>query len=211
MSGAKLVFVVSSVLIVVTCAWALTRSPPRVVRTTVTERAELAFTVADASACQSDEVLPAHVSAIRLGLDATFGARLRVKVYSGSRLVTQGRRAADWTGGTVTVPVEPLDREASPVKLCFDVSPNSEAIRIIGFNTPPQEAAISSKGEKLSGRIGVEYLAAGNGSWGSRALSVARSLGIGRALEGTWVALLIVTIMAVATALALRLAWREFP
>jgi hypothetical protein len=180
------------------------------VRATVTERVELAFTVADAAACQSGEALPAHVSAIRLGLDATFGARLRVNLYSGSQLVAQGSRAADWTGATVTVPVKPVDRTISPVKLCFDVSPNNEAIRIVGFATPPGEAAVSAGGEKLSGRIGVEYLAAGHGSWWSRALSVARSLGIGRALEGTWVALLIFTIMAVATTLALRLAWREF-
>jgi hypothetical protein len=207
----KVAIAVSLALAAAMCAWTLTRSPPRVVRATVTERDELAFAVTGAAACQSNEVLPGDVSAIRLGLDATFGSRLRVRVYSGSRVIAEGSRAADWTGGTVTVPVKPVDRTVFPVKLCFDVGPNSEAIRIIGFHTPAREAAVSPQGETLSGRIGVEYLAAGRGSWWSRALSVARHIGIGHAISGTWVALLIAGLMVAVGALALRVAWRELP
>jgi hypothetical protein len=207
----KVAIAVSLALAVVMFAVTLTHSPLKVVRATVTELAELASTTTGAAACQANEVLPRGVSAIRLGLDATFGARVLVKVYSGSRLVTEGQRAADWTGGTVTVPVKPVDRPVSPAKVCFVLGPNSEAVRIIGFHTPAREAAVSPAGQSVSGRIGVEYLAASQGSWWSRVRSVARHMGIGHAVSGSWVALLIACLMAAVGGLALRIAWREFP
>ena len=39
--------------------------------------------------------------------------------------------------------------------------------------------------------MGIEYLAAGQGSWWSRLVAVSRRLGLGHALTGTWVALLV--------------------
>jgi hypothetical protein len=207
----KVALLMSLALLVGVCALTLTRSPPRVVRATPTEQEEVASTATGAAACQSNEVLPGNVSAIRLGLDATFGSRLRVKVYSGSRVITEGSRAADWTGGTVTVPVKPVGRTVSPVKLCVDIGPNSEIVRIIGFDTPARDAAVSPRGQPLSGRMGVEYLAAGSGSWWSRVLAVARHIGIGHFVNGTWVALLIAGLMAAVGVLALRVVWKEFP
>lgn len=63
----------------------------------------------------------------------------------------------------------------------------------------------------LGGRVGVEYLAAGRGSWWSRLSSVAAHLGLGRAYSGAWIALLVAALMAAVGVLAVRLTARELP
>jgi hypothetical protein len=207
----KLTIAVSLALTVAVGALTLTRSPPRLVGARAVETAELASTVDKAAACQANEVLPRGVTAIRLTLETLFGSGVLVRAYSTSRLLTEGRRAAGWAGGSVTVPVVPLNHTVSHVKICFQLLGNSEPVGVVGVRTPPREAAVSRAGQRLSGRFGVEYLAAGRGSWWSRALSVARHIGIGHAFSGTWVALLIAALMAAVGALALRVAWRELP
>ena len=54
-----------------------------------------------------------------------------------------------------------------------------------------------------------EYLAAGNRSWWSRILEVARHMGLGHALTGTWVVGLIAALMVAVGGLAIRVALRE--
>jgi hypothetical protein len=190
-------------------AWTLTRSPPRTVRTGSVGHAEIATTIADANFCQTGETLPAGVSGLRLSIWAFFGARIHVTVSSGSRVLTEGRRGPDWTGSTVTIPVTPLSHAVTPAKVCVDVGPNSEVLYFMGSEAPPSSAAVSSTGEPLAGRLGIEYLAAGHSSWWSRILQVARHMGLGHALTGTWVVLLIAALMAAVGALAIRVALRE--
>ncbi|HEU0249209.1 MAG TPA: hypothetical protein VFR48_00665 [Solirubrobacteraceae bacterium] len=208
--GLKVATIACVALAVAVGAWTLSRAPPRVLRANAPESAELATATKGAAACQANEALPAGTSAIRLGLDATFGFRVHVKVYSRSRLITEGSRAPDWTGGMVTIPVRPVDRTVYPAKLCFDVTSNSESIALIGFDTPTREAAVSRSGQALGGRLTVEYLANGDGSWWSRGLSVARHLGVGHVLAGTWVSLLVLGLMAIVGGLSLRAVWRGF-
>jgi hypothetical protein len=192
-------------------AFTLTRSPPRVVRTSSRGGSLFIHTVGDRELCQANEVLPAAVSAIRLSLVAFYGSRVRVMVSSGSRLLTEGRRGPEWTGGSVTVPVAPLNLLASHVKLCVELGPNSEPIDFTGVKTSARDSAVWRGGQPLGGRVGVEYLAAGRGSWWSRILPVARHMGIGHALSGTWVALLTAVLVAALGLLAMRLILRELP
>jgi hypothetical protein len=197
-------------LLVAVGALTLTRAPPRVVRVgTRSTDAVLAVTTEAVEVCQAGEVLPAGVSAIRLSLAAAYGSRLRVRASSGSQVLTQGSRGPEWTSISVTVPVTPLKRSVSSVTLCFDLGPNSERIVFTGVKTPAREAAASLAGQRLEGRVGVEYLAAGQGSWWSRILPVARRMGIGHALSGTWVVLLIAALVVAVGFLAIRLALRE--
>ncbi|HYM54206.1 MAG TPA: hypothetical protein VES97_02505 [Solirubrobacteraceae bacterium] len=210
-------------LLVAVGALVLTRSPPRVVRVASPASAELVSTTGEATVCQENEVLPAHVSGIRLSLVVAYGSNVHVIAYSGRRVLTEGRRGPDWTSNSVTVPVKRVSHTTSHVTLCFAIGPNSEPVIIAGIYTPPRESAVllgtatptaqaaASGGRPLNGRVGVEYLAAGQGSWWSRALSVARHVGIGRAFSGTWIALLIAALMAAVGILAVRLAWRELP
>jgi hypothetical protein len=209
--AAKVTLGVGIALIAILGAYTLTRSPPRVVQASSLGQAPVATTIADASFCQAGETLPAGVSGLRLAVWAFFGANIHVTVSSGSRTLTAGRRGPDWTGSSVTIPVTPLRHAVSPVKVCIDVGPNSEVLYFMGREAPQSVAAVASTGEPLAGRLGIEYLAAGSRSWWSRILEVARHMGLGHALSGTWVVLLIAALMAAVGGLAIRVALRELP
>jgi hypothetical protein len=207
----KVTLGVGIALLVAVGALTLTHSPPRTVQAGTKEKGLLAQTSADAEVCQANEALPADVSAIRLSVWAFFGARIGVRVLSGSQVLTEGRQGPAWTGSTVTVPVTPLSHAVSPVEVCFRIGPNSEPIFFLGGRTLSSEAAVSGTGQPLGGRMGIEYLAPGQGSWWSRILQVARHMGVGHALSGTWVVLLIFALVSAAGLLAIRLVLRELP
>jgi hypothetical protein len=205
---------------------ALKQAPPRVVRIGApgvkaigpTGATTIGFTTGEPTICQAGEVLPSGVSSIRLSVWAFFGPPVRLTAYQGSRLLTEGSQGGGWVGDSVTVPVKPVGRTASGVKLCFALRPNLEPMLILGANTPQRQAATFSEpgvGESenrlLNGRISVEYLARGSGSWWSRIVSVARHAGLGRAFSGTWIALLIAALMIAMGVLAVRLTLRELP
>lgn len=211
MRAGKATLGVGVALIAIVGVYTLTRSPPRVVRASSLGQAPVATTISDIGFCQADEALPAGVSGIRLSVWAFFGANIHVTISSGSRVIAAGRRGPDWTGSTVTVPVTPLSHAVSPVKVCVDVGPNSEVLYFSGSEAPRSAAAVTSTGEPLAGRVGIEYLAAGNRSWWSRILEVARHMGLGHALTGTWVVLLIAALMLATGGLAIRVALRELP
>lgn len=205
----KVTLGVGIALVAVVAAYTLTRSPPRVVRASSQGQAAVATTIAGASFCQAGETLPAGVSGIRLAIWAFFGANIHVTVSSGSQVLTAGGRGPDWTGSTVTIPVTPLSHAVSPVKVCVDVGPNSEVLYFTGAEAPSSAAAITSTGEPLAGRLGIEYLAGGNSSWWSRIGEVARHMGLGHALTGIWVVVLIAALMAAVGGLAIRVMLRE--
>ncbi len=229
MRNVTVTLAVGIALMVAAIAVTLARAPPRVVRAVAQEvvgRGEhrrLDLTSGDIAICQAGEVLPAGVSGVRLSMRAFYGAQVQVVAYGDSKVLTEGRRGADWTGQSVTVPVEPLNRASSHVKLCFAIGPNSEPIAILGALASEREKAAVLTSRKirpvaatidavpLGGRVGVEYLAAGRGSWWSRLSSVAGHMGLGRAYSGAWIALLVVALMAGVGVLAVRLTARELP
>jgi hypothetical protein len=205
----KLTLGVGVVLLIAVCSYALTRTPPRVLRAGPKATGYLGGFAGNAAACQSGETLPAGASAIRLSIAAYVGARIQVSVYSGSHAITKGSRNPDWTGTSVTVPVTPLRHSASDVAVCFNVSPNNEALFLLGREVPASEALITPSGERFSGRLEIEYMGAGQGSWWSRILTVARHMGLGRAFSGTWIVLLIAAMVTAVGILAGGLALRE--
>jgi hypothetical protein len=122
----------------------------------------------------------------------------------------------------VTVPVRAVRSTTSGARLCLAIGPNSEPILLLGDNAQPAEAAVNlptnkpapqsaSLEERLPGRMHVEYLGSGEGSWWSRIASMAQHVGLGRAYSGTWIAALIGVLMIAVGALALRLTLRELP
>jgi hypothetical protein len=201
---------VGVVLLLAIGAFVLTRAPPRVVRVGERNTGTGLLIAGGAEVCQANEILPAGVSAIRLSLLTYFGPAVRVRASVGSSLLTQGKRGPGWTGTAVTVPVAPVSRSVSHVRLCIGVRPNSELIGFTGVPTSRRHAAVLN-GEPMNVRVGVEYLAAGRGSWWSRVLAVARHIGVGHALSGTWVTLLIAALVAGVGALSARLLLRELP
>lgn len=188
----------------------LSGSPLVVARANSTSPAgPLAETYSAAGACQAGEVLPAGTSAIRLTLSSDAGPRVRVSVLSGSHVITSGTAASGWTSGAVTVPVRPVARAASNVRICFGLGPTREQVAIVGSPTSRVVAAIASQGRALPGRIRIEYLRAGDSSWWSLASSVARRMGLGRAPAGAWIALLPLALMGIVVLTTSRLILRE--
>ncbi|HSZ70021.1 MAG TPA: hypothetical protein VK756_06645 [Solirubrobacteraceae bacterium] len=226
MSYVKVTLAAGIVLVILIGAFTLTRSPPRVVRGGGPPPiSSLGTTFAEPAVCQANEVLPADVSSIRLSLVAFFGANIRLVLYHGSQIIAEGRRGPDWTGTTVTVPVKPIARTTSHVTLCVAIGPNSERIIILGRFTHPRDVAVALQSnalsatppatatapQRLKGRMAVEYLASSNRSWWSRAVEVARRMGLGHFIGGKWIALLAALLMTAVGALTIRVTLREQP
>jgi hypothetical protein len=229
MTSAIAAFVTGAAIIVVVTAFALTQSPPRLVRIGAPgvkalspSGASLVGTAhGETTVCQSGEVLPAGISAIRVSIWAFYGAHVHVMAYSGSTLLTQGSRGPNWTGDSVTVPVRPLSHNIAGARVCIQIKPNTQVMQLLGPATKPQQAAVSlargfspahptPAGERAApGRLAIEYLAAGHGSWWSRIPAVAQHLGLGRFYSGTWIVLLIAALMVIVGVLAVRLTLRE--
>jgi hypothetical protein len=201
-------------------ALVLTQAPPRLVHVgapgssavNVNGVVPIEETTSSPTICQADEVLLAGVSAVRVSIWGFFGAHVHVAAYSGSHLLTQGARSANWTSDSVTVPVQPVRRTHSGVKVCIAIGPNSEPELVLGSSTPQSQAAVLSEGlaqKPLAGRVTLEYLAPGKDSWWSQVLSVARRMGLGRFYTGTWIALLAALLTATVGVLAIRLSLQE--
>jgi hypothetical protein len=208
---AKVTLLLSLALMIIGVALTLTRAPLRIVHTATKSEESLGTTTGSATVCQAGETLPSGVSAIRLGLEASFGPRVLMRAYSGGRVVAVASRSPNWTGSSVTLPLAPLDHALSPVKLCFHVPANSGRLQLYGAHVAAAKAARGQRGEALPGRVSVEYLAPAAGSWWSRASSLARHMGIGHAIGGASVALLVLLLMLGTCGLVVRLAWRELP
>ena len=153
--------------------------------------------------CQPGESLPRETSALRLSLEATVGPRVAVELLVGSRRLDSGTRGSGWTAASVTVPVKPLGLAVSHVTLCFAIAATRVRVGMLGADTPRAQAARLVGGGALPGRVRVEYMRAGHASWLSLARSVARRMGLGRAVAGSWIALLALGLMlALAVAVA---------
>lgn len=195
-------------LIAIAIALVLSGSPIRVAGTnSVPLVSNFASLDGGSRVCQAGETLPRGTSAIRLALEATIGPRVMLTALSGRRVVTHGARGSGWTGSEVTVPVGPIRHTTPHATLCFALGPSREATTIIGVQTRPSATASST--EPSAGRMRVEYLAAGDRSWWSSALSVARRIGLGRAPSGTWVVVILVALMAAVATLTSYLSIRD--
>jgi hypothetical protein len=210
MQNARVALAVGLALIAIAVAVVLSGGPQVLAGSNGVEPASKALTSVPGSGggCQADETLPARTSAIRLSLEASAGPRVAVNVLSGKTIVTHGEGAQGWLGQVVTIPVKPLDRTVRHAAICFAFTGANERVSFLGVPTPKRRAATSG-GSALRGRISIEYLRPGRSSWWSLALSIARRMGLGRAWAGTWVVLLVASLMAASIALASWLAIRE--
>jgi hypothetical protein len=155
------------------------------------------------SACQAGETLPAGASAIRLSLGATAGPRVAVAVRAGAggQIVAHGVSEPGWLGNVVTIPIAPVAHTVRDATVCFAFAGAYERVSFFGLPSSASGAARSGRGA-LPGRVAIEYVRSGSASWWSRAVSVARRMGLGRAWAGTWVALFVGALMAVCIAAA---------
>jgi hypothetical protein len=208
--GISIVLVVGLVLLAVVIGLTLLQSPVTVIKTNgILAENGFVKTRRAASACQSKEVLPAGTSAIRLALGAQNGPRVAVSARSGDRVLARGNRRAGWTGGTVTVPIRRLSHAAPNAAICFTVDRPIEALTIFGKPTPQTIALTAADGQKLFGRMAIEYLRPRSASWFSLLRPIARRMGLGHAWSGSWIALALLVVMASIAALSSWLVLRE--
>jgi hypothetical protein len=180
----------------------LSHSPASIVRTNSVAAADpLGHIVERTRLCQAREALPRDTSAIVVSLSAFHGPPVKVEVLLGARVVARGHQGSDWSGRTVTVPVNRLPRAIAEATICFAFSPQHEPVSPFGSPAPPGLAA-TNNGTSLPGRLGAEYLAGGGRSWWSLAASTAYRMGLGRASGGAWIAVAAATLMAMAAATA---------
>jgi hypothetical protein len=209
MREVRLVLVVGALAGVAVVGSVLTQSPATVARVSTAVHEPVETTRQRVGACQPDEVLPRGTTAIRLRVFAFLGPRVTVDVLARGHVIAHGERGSGWTGGVVTVPVDPLPVTVSGAEVCFTLALNGdETGDLVGERTTPGRAARDSDGS-LPGRVRLEYLRAGSSSWWSLALSVARRMGLGRAWGGTWIAVLVLVLMGSVTVLCSRLVLRE--
>jgi hypothetical protein len=188
----------------------LSESPLTVAATNSAANEEIAATNRSSNACQTNERLPRGTVAIRLSLGAFTGPKVMVKALSDSRIVASGERGSGWDGQTVTIPVKAVSETISPATICFTIATlRDEEVAAFGKLTRQAIAAHAGNGKALPGRLKIEYLRRGRSSWLTLASSVARRMGLGRAWGGTWIVLLMLTLMLAAIVLASRLMIRE--
>jgi hypothetical protein len=188
----------------------LTQAPATVVRSnSVPEEGVIASIAGDTRACQADEALPRAISAIRLSLQATIGPRITVEALAGGAALTHGTRGSGWTAGAVTVPVSAPEHSVEDATICYTLGPTRGPVEAYGEEAPAAVALYSSAGQAFAGRMKIEYLRPGASSWWSRIRSIARRMGFGHALSGTWLALLAAGIALSALTLASWLVIRE--
>jgi hypothetical protein len=173
----------------------LSHAPLTVAQSGVATEHTLVSTTKSAAACQARETLPRETTALRLSLTSALGPRVTVKVLSGSHMIARGATPPGWSDASVTVPVQPLPHTVAPVKVCFTITQMNGKVAMRGTPTGSALAARSMEGP-LPGRMGIEYLRPSGSSWWSRATTVARRLGLGRAASGTWNALLVMALAA---------------
>jgi hypothetical protein len=210
MRAVPITVAVGLALLAGTIAAVASRSPPTVAWSdSVPIKVELGAAYRDRGTCQGGERLPAHTSTIRLLIHSPMlGPRVTVEVIRGGRVLTAGERGSGWTAGALTVPVKPLRRTVAGVTTCFAFGPSAWPVELTGRLTPPSTAARNAH-QVLPGRVGIEYLRAGSRSWWSRALSMARALGLGHAGGGPLIPLLVLTLMVSIASLSSWLAVRE--
>lgn len=227
MSKFKVTLAASLVVMIAAIALVLTAAPPRVARANGPIASQgLGVTQNELTLCQSGETLPAGVTAIRVSIVAFIGSNMQVVLLHNGKVLTRGSRNPAWSGSTATIPIKPVAQTVSNVETCFAWVPNSELLQI--FGTPVTRAHQNSaamifknnarnpgvpigEGQLLRGRVQIEYLAPGSGSWWTRIGSVATHMGFGHFISGDAVALLALALMAAVGILTVRLALREQP
>ncbi len=197
-------------LLVLAVVLTLLESPPDVLRSNgVPVDVVLASTTSSARTCQAGEVVPAGTSAVRMTLGSELGPELSLAGVSAGRTVFHGHRGGGWTGASVTVPVDYLSHTIADVQVCFTPRRATERLLVLGHETSSAVAITASDGEKLGGRMSIEYLRGGSASWLSQIPSIARRIGLGHAWAGTWVVFVLLAAMSVNLFLICRFMLRE--
>jgi|HubBroStandDraft_3_1064219.scaffolds.fasta_scaffold10553_3 hypothetical protein len=175
----------------------------------VSENVSGELTKGNVSSCQPAAIIPRGTSAIRLSIEPIdVGPEVSVKVLTGSRILTSGRRPAGWgSASTVTVPVKPIAHAVYGARICTTVGTTGQPFRISGKLRGSRKSEVELQALILR----AEYLRPGPKSWFSLIPSVAYHMGLGRAASGTWIVFLALALILAVAILASGLVLKELP
>jgi hypothetical protein len=198
-----------SALIVAVLLAVLLHAPNEPISTnSVAVQREIGLFSAHDVVCQSNERLPASTDALRMSLIAYIGPAVSVTVSHEGRVIARGHHGGGWISGSLTLPLQPSVSSQTGARICLTRDSSALLAGLLGQATPTSLAA-ASNGQPLAGRMRVEYLTHGHGSWLSMAKHVARRLGLGHNPSGTWIVLPLAALMAIALGLGAWLLMRE--
>ncbi len=204
----RIVYLAGLALVAAALVVTLSRAPLTLAHSNaVPDEGLLSIFHSGATVCQPEDVLPQGTTAIRFSILMAIGGGVTAKVLARSRVLTHGSRPPGWRGRIVTVPVSRVSRTVSNVTVCLRLGPTSEPAGLIG--TPGSARVVTVDAHPSTGRIRIEYLRRGPGSWWSRAQAIARRMGLGRAWTGASVALAAVLLMGAMTLTASWLVMRR--
>jgi hypothetical protein len=198
MGSVRIALVLALALVAIALGVVLSGSPPILTRAApLADFTKLSGAGGPVRLCQGGEVLPRGTSAVRISLEALIGPPVALTASSGGHVLAAGRRGAGWSTGSVTIPVRPLAGSYSNVTVCAQLGqPRKQPVNVDGIPTSPAQAAHAGT-QSAGGRMIVEYLRPSDTSWWSLVRSVARRMGLGHAIHGAWVALLVAAMMGV--------------
>ncbi len=206
MRSVRVAVAVSTIVIAGAIAVALSQTPLVVIGTNgggISGNIDLA---GNASSCQQVASIPQGTSAIRLPVGAGVGPWIRLRVLAGGRVVTRGGLPAGWgLEAAAAIPVARLSHEARDALVCAALGPSPTPIVVEGTRRP----GVTEPRTLGDVDLRIEYLRPGAKSWWSLASLAAYRMGLGRALSGTWITFLAVSLMVAAGALTSRLALKE--
>jgi hypothetical protein len=162
----------------------------------------ITFTRGSETICQPGRTVPQGTEAIRVSLSPNIGPSVSLKVLSGSKVITEGTRAAGWgVDETVTVSVKRVAQTAYNTRICTQIGPAVEGIQVNG------ERVNVNGGQAIWLRM--EYLRPGQSSWLSLAPSIATRMGLAHAPTGAWVGYMAIAVMLAVCGFASRLVLKE--
>jgi hypothetical protein len=147
--------------------------------------------------CQAEERIPSGTAALRFTAVSTSHAAPQLTVTLARGGVVQAKSSdARWDGDdAIVVPFARPLRAGAFAEVCVRLrAADPRPYGFMGVRTYLGEGA-SQDGQPLAGRMHLEYLSAGSGSWWSFVPTIARRLGRGHAWSGASVALLAVLLM----------------
>jgi hypothetical protein len=164
--------------------------------------------------CEQFETVPADAAAVRLSVapgSRSAAGPLAVRVLRDGRTISRGERPSGWGGGSVEVPIVPVERTLTGAEVCV-VNGGDATLTLLGYGIEPERLGLELRGEQTGQQIRLEYLRAEPESWWAMAGVVAHRLGVGRGeLFGGWIAVVwligVLAMGAVAVRLILRKTW----
>jgi hypothetical protein len=162
----------------------------------------ITFTRGSETICQPGRTLPAGTEAIRVSLSPNIGPKVDLKVFSGSKTITEGEREAGWgVDETVTVSVKRVAHTTRDTRICTKIGPAAEGVQVNGEHV--------TVGGRQAIWLRMEYLRPGQRSWLSLGPSIASRMGLAHSPTGAWAGYAAIAVMIAVCGLASRLVLRE--